>query len=60
MYGMVLMAAKPLGDDDELYVDYRLNPAAELPPWYSNNSRVAKSIKFAHHSLLHRSVDAYL
>lgn len=33
MYGMVLIAAKPLVDDDELYMDYRLNPAAELPSW---------------------------
>ena len=39
MYGMVLIAAKPLGDDDELYVDYRLNPAAELPTWYGNTGR---------------------
>ena len=33
MYGMVLIAAKPLVNDDEVYVDYRLNPDAEVPTW---------------------------
>jgi hypothetical protein len=48
MYGMVLVAAKPLGDDDELYVDYRLNPAAELPSWYSNYGRDSQTQCHAH------------
>ena len=33
LYGMILIAAKPLSTDDELYVDYRLNPSGQLPSW---------------------------
>jgi hypothetical protein len=36
MHGMVVIAAKPLSDNDELFVDYRLNTSAgEVPSWYT-------------------------
>ena len=33
MYGMVLIACRPLPVDAELFVDYRLNPENEMPKW---------------------------
>lgn len=36
MRGIVYIAAKPLSENDELFVDYRLNPfAGALPSWYA-------------------------
>ena len=36
MRGIVYIAAKPLCDNEELFVDYRLNPfAGPLPSWYT-------------------------
>ncbi len=36
MRGIVYIAAKPLADNEELFVDYRLNPfAGPLPTWYT-------------------------
>jgi hypothetical protein len=36
MRSVVYLAASPLEDGDELFVDYRLNPfAGPLPSWYT-------------------------
>mmetsp|Transcript_16094 Transcript_16094/g.15452 ORF Transcript_16094/g.15452 Transcript_16094/m.15452 type:complete len:347 (-) Transcript_16094:52-1092(-) len=35
MHSLVFLASRPLKDNEELFVDYRLNPAyPHLPPWY--------------------------
>jgi hypothetical protein len=36
MKSVVVMAAKPLLNGDELFMDYRLHPDFELPSWYSH------------------------
>jgi hypothetical protein len=36
MHSMVIIAARPLEDNEELFVDYRLNSSAgEVPSWYT-------------------------
>ena len=35
LHSRVLVAMQDLDDGMELLVDYRLNPAADLPPWYA-------------------------